>query len=244
MASIACQTLRPAEVILVDDNSADRTEFLLKEIQQSYAEGWIKIVRQFSNKGPGSARNAGWELASQPYIAFLDSDDAWHPQKIEIQWRWMVDHPEVVLTGHAYQVVNGALLDANIQDNVFGFNNVSKRKLLLANQFATPTVMLKRSLPYRFVEGKRACEDFLLWCEILLGGNKCSRSPLALTWLFKAAYGKSGLSGNLWSMEKGELDAYRRLARADLISFPLMMVLSVWSLLKFARRIIVYSVRV
>jgi len=243
--SVAKQTLRPIEVILIDDYSGDGTLELLKRIQHDYAKGWIKVITQWTNQGPGSARNVGWEVATQPYIAFLDSDDAWHPQKVEIQWLWMVAHPEVVLTGHASKVISSD--QTTTVNPIFNcqaqFYAISKYQHLLLNRFPTRSVMLKRNLPYRFVEGKRASEDFLLWCEILLDGYSAWRCDLPLAFLFKAEYGEQGLSGNLWVMEKGQLDSYSRLYVSKRLNFFSLCMLYVYSIAKYIRRVLVVTYR-
>src|SRR5690606_11478324 len=100
VASVDAQTLLPAEVILVDDSSGDGTLNVLYSLQEKYTPGWIKVLALPENVGAGEARNAGWEMATQDYIAFLDADDSWHPQKIEIQYEWMRSHIDVSFTGH------------------------------------------------------------------------------------------------------------------------------------------------
>ncbi|MBC7511115.1 MAG: glycosyltransferase family 2 protein, partial [Ferruginibacter sp.] len=102
--SIAGQTRRPAEIILVDDASPDETLRVLYEIEREYS-GWIKVISSKMNLGPAAARNIGWNLASQPFIAFLDSDDAWHPKKIEIQYYYMHKHPRISLSGHSSRLL-------------------------------------------------------------------------------------------------------------------------------------------
>lgn len=87
--SIAAQTRLPHEVILVDDASGDGTAGALHALAGRYPKDWITVIEQRDNGGAGVARNAGWETASSPYIAFLDADDAWHPKKLEIQVAWM-----------------------------------------------------------------------------------------------------------------------------------------------------------
>jgi len=72
------KTQRPEEVILVDDASGDETREIMKKLSRQFESGWIKLVFLDENVGAGSARNAGWSIASQPYVAFLDADDAWH----------------------------------------------------------------------------------------------------------------------------------------------------------------------
>jgi hypothetical protein len=103
--------------------------------------------------------------------------------------------------------------------------------------------MLKRNLSYRFVEGKRTSEDFLLWSEILLDGYPAWRCDLPLAFLFKAEYGEQGLSSNLWMMEKGQLDSYSRLyvnKRLDVSSFCMLYA---YSIAKYVRRILVVAFR-
>jgi len=98
--SVAEQTLRPAELIIVDDASNDGTLEFLFEIKRKYGNDWIKIIPRQENRGPGATRNVGWDIATQPFIAFLDADDAWHPHKIEIQLKYMQEHPAIDITGH------------------------------------------------------------------------------------------------------------------------------------------------
>lgn len=74
--SVWKQTWRPYEVILVEDSSKDHgaTRMALSNIIDRYPGGWIKLILLDKNKGPGNARNIGWEASTQRYIAFLDAD--------------------------------------------------------------------------------------------------------------------------------------------------------------------------
>jgi len=240
ITSIALQTQKPAEVILVDDASDDDSLGVLRALEQQYF-GWIKVVSLPVNAGAASARNAGWEIASQPYIAFLDSDDAWHPRKIEIQYAFMKDNSDVVLSGHAFMQIHDkgsveGVTELSREDDVF--YEVSKNRLLLSNCFSTPSVMLCRDITQRFPCGKRYGEDYHLWMEICSAGLKCYRNDHPLTFLYKNAYGKSGLSAALWKMEKGELDVYLNLFKKNYIFYPTLLLLFGWSLVKFLRRVI------
>jgi glycosyltransferase involved in cell wall biosynthesis len=239
------QTQVPAELILVDDQSGDGSLDLLKLIQSKYGCNQIKVVSLTVNQGAASARNAGWDVATQPYVAFLDADDAWHPLKIEIQLEWMLKHPGAALTGHACQIVmmseKNDSEDNSVDVTAFlgvDFKKVESRALLTSNPFPTRSVMLRRDLPHRFFAGKRYSEDYLLWCEILLDGYACYLSPLPLAFMFKADYGEAGLSGNLWAMEKGELDTYRKLFCDGRIGRLLFSALFFWSIAKYVRRCI------
>ncbi len=104
VASIAAQLLPPAEVLLVDDCSGDRTLDRLHEVAGRYPDGWVRVFSLPTNGGPSSARNLGWEHARQPYIALLDADDTWHPEKLSIQMGVLADDPAIALLAHAMNV--------------------------------------------------------------------------------------------------------------------------------------------
>jgi glycosyltransferase involved in cell wall biosynthesis len=77
--SVLAQTFKDFEVIVVDDGSTDGTVEVLK----SYGDK-IRLIGQ-SNAGAGAARNTGIRAAQGKYVAFLDSDDQWRPEKLEVQ---------------------------------------------------------------------------------------------------------------------------------------------------------------
>ena len=77
--SVVAQTLLPAEVWLIDDGSPDegRTLETLNTLQQRYGDQTrVEVLSFTENRGLAAARNAGWDAATQPYIALLDADDA------------------------------------------------------------------------------------------------------------------------------------------------------------------------
>lgn len=91
IASVRAQTRPVAEIIVVDDGSADNTQ----QVIESLGEG-ITYLRQ-SNAGVSATRNRGMALAQGEYIAFLDADDRWLPNKIEKQLAIFHAHPDVAL---------------------------------------------------------------------------------------------------------------------------------------------------
>src|SRR5258708_5856521 len=85
--SALAQTHPPAEVIVVDDGSTDDTEERLRPYS-----GRIRYLRK-ENGGVATARNRGIHEAVGELIAFLDSDDSWHPRKLEIQIEYLRQNP-------------------------------------------------------------------------------------------------------------------------------------------------------
>lgn len=239
--SVAGQSLRPAELILVDDASGDGTVAVLQELAGRHG-GWVRVLSHPVNRGPGDARNTGWEAAGQPYIAFLDADDSWHPEKIRCQYRWMASHPHVAVTGHRCEerTDNGPPPPLASQGQAF---SVDRRSVLVSAPFSTPSVMLRREIPFRFQPGKRYAEDYLLWMQIVLDGRAVVFIDEVLAWYHKPPFGAGGLSGRLWAMERGELAAYGRLHRERRITLLTRLGLSCYSLAKFFRRIVVVALR-
>ncbi len=84
--SVARQSLLPYEVIIVDDESPDSTPDVCKKLIEKY-QGRLNLIytRHEINKGEGGARNTGIQLAQGNYLAFLDSDDEWLPEKLQRQ---------------------------------------------------------------------------------------------------------------------------------------------------------------
>ena len=241
VGSVAKQTHKPAEVILVEDASSDNTLEVLQEIANEYL-GWVKVVHLPRNQGAAYARNTGWHVASQPFIAWLDADDAWHPKKIEIQYKFMLENPQVILCGHeAKVIVDDIQPDWQLHD--LDFKYISKNRLLISNPFVTPSVMIRKDIKFRFDPNKRYMEDHLLWLQIICDHHKIAKLNLALVAMYKQAYGSSGLSSHLWAMEKSDLDNYWILYKARKIDFISVNILSFYSLIKYLRRLIVIVLR-
>lgn len=90
--SVKAQSLQPNTVIVVDDGSTDDTPGVLAE----YARRWNKLrVISSEHRGPARARNTGLAASQAPLVAFLDSDDLWHPAKLERQVALFTGHSEV-----------------------------------------------------------------------------------------------------------------------------------------------------
>ena len=238
--SVLNQTQVPEEIILVDDFSDDGSATIsyLKNLKQKYQKFNIQILSLERNQGPGSARNEAWKIASQPYIAFLDADDSWYPNKLELQYSWMKSHPEVLLTAHSsIQLSNDShQKQFNHCKNFYPLNII---KLLFFNCIPTRSVMLKREIQYRFSPGKRYAEDYLLWLSIALDRHPIYFLGLPLSYSYKNEFGDSGLSSHMWQMEMGELNNYFLLFKTNKMSFFLFFTCSAYSLIKYIRRSLV-----
>lgn len=235
VASIAAQTLPPAEVLLVDDCSGDNTLKTLHALAAEYPPGWIQVISLSVNGGPSRARNAGWERATQDYIAFLDADDTWVQRKIELQMQALAADPKIALIAHRVKVRERGLeplpLRMPIRTEIVG-----RRRMLLNNPFPTPSVMLRRDLPFRFNEEFRRVEDFLLWAQIAHSGYRCAKINQALAYLHKPSYGAGGLSGDLEAMRQAGRQVGDELQRLGLVTARERMFTRSVGMIRRARR--------
>ena len=219
VASVYAQTLRPAQVILVDDASPDDTASALHAVAAHYPPGWVDVIVLSKNGGPSKARNAGWEHASQPYVAFLDADDTWVSTKIELQMRALRTDPEIALLAHR-MLVRDRESPSPAAPREARTHIVPRRRLLLNNPFPTASVVLRRDLPFRFDENYRRVEDFLLWGQIGFSGYRCAKLDQVLAYWHKANYGAGGLSEDLKAMHRAGREVRRELLRQGLVSYP------------------------
>jgi len=242
--SVVNQTQLPKQLILVDDGSPDegKTLQMLNYLKGKYSKYFqIDVISLDENQGVSTARNTGWDMVTESYVAFLDADDSWHPKKIELQYQWMMKHTGCVLSGHRCGIwSNGKNSIEALSKDV---TRIGKLSMMLKNPFSTPTVMLKSNIPYRFRVESLYAEDYLLWQQILYSGNKVVRLELELAYVHKELYGDEGLSSHMWAMEKADILNYWILRRQSLIGLIAASCLTVYSFMKYIRRIIVVNFR-
>jgi glycosyltransferase involved in cell wall biosynthesis len=235
VASVAGQSLLPAEVILVEDCSGDGTLGVLHEVAALYPAGWVRVHAMPRNGGPSRARNAGWGLAGQPYVAFLDADDSWHPEKLRLQMQALLAEPDIALSGHPMNVQDRAAPPPPLRGRAVS-RPVRRHTLLLKNPFPTASVILKRDLPFRFDEERWRVEDFLLWAQIVLSGHRSVKVNQVLASWHKAPFGAGGLSGDIEAMYRAGVEVRAQLHRSGLLSGPEYRVAQAVGALKQARR--------
>jgi glycosyltransferase involved in cell wall biosynthesis len=119
--SVFAQTLPVAEFFVVDDGSTDASAKI--------AERWgVRVIRQ-SNGGLAAARNRCFREASQPWIAFIDADDIWEPEKIEIQLRIAESEPDIALVTCDFSVHDLARgITPSILKKDVGYSRQPKRR--------------------------------------------------------------------------------------------------------------------
>ena len=252
VASIANQTLLPLEVILIDDCSPNSEEVKawLSKIQRDFCNKFcVEVLYQTKNRGPGETRNAGWDIANGEYIAFLDSDDIWHPKKLELQYNFMITHPECGFSCHHLQVINKCEIQefykSKIKITPQNIIPISPIRYLFKHYpiGGTSYVMAKNVSDIRFEKGKRYSEDYLVWLEFCFkyGGILINQYMGAS---FKSFYGVGGMSQNLWKLERGELDNYKILAQKGVISPLLSFFASGFSFIKYMRRYLIMKLSI
>ena len=98
---VNAQTYKDWELILVDDASKDDSVAVIENIIKSQGKR-IRLIRKNKNEGAAAARNSGIDAAAGQYIAFLDADDIWKPEKLEKQIRFM-EEKEAAFSFHSYE---------------------------------------------------------------------------------------------------------------------------------------------
>ena len=121
--SVLSQTYQNWELIIIDDCSTDNSI----EIIKSYKDPRIKLLRNEKNSGAAISRNYGLREAKGRYIAFLDSDDIWLPNKLDEQITFMKNNT-YVFTYCDYMIVKNGILDKFLY---FGPAVLTKRKILV-----------------------------------------------------------------------------------------------------------------
>jgi glycosyltransferase involved in cell wall biosynthesis len=226
------------EIIVVDDGSKDNTFDVLQEYKKQYNVDALKLIKQ-KNGGPSAARNNGIRNAEGKYIAFLDSDDVWHKDKLKKQMQIFESDNET------------ALVSTSINDKFFG--NLKAQQvitfdmLLFHNYLYTSTIILKKEIFEAvgyFNENQKYSEDYDLWLRIARK-YKCVliNESYVVYGGGKATFGASGLSAKLWKMEQGELMNYKRLLSYKNIGIGKYLSASAYSLTKYLRRAAIVALR-
>ena len=209
--SILCQSCSPKEIIVVDDGSTDETLALMTS---EYPE--IVFIQQ-QNTGVSSARNVGIKRASGDWITFLDSDDEWLPEKLEIQMKALYENPEIkICHTNEIWIRNGKRVNPKKKHEKFGgwiFQKclplccISPSSVIIHKSIFKEIGLFDYSLP--------VCEDYDLWLRIT------ARNPvLYIEEPFLIKYGghEDQLSKKYWGMDRFRIKSLEKIISSRVLS--------------------------
>lgn len=169
--SVINQTRSADEIIIVDDGSTDKTVDKIKSLMlplDSVIKEKIKIYYS-SNKGPGSARNIGINNAKSKWICFLDSDDTWKSDKLEIIEKYINQNNKINFFCHNEFVKKGVKYSKNLYSKKYVPNLSLQIQLYKSNIFSTSAVICKKDLLIQhglFNESLMSAQDYELWLRL------------------------------------------------------------------------------
>ena len=165
--SVLNQTYKNFEIIIVYDDINKEDLSYIYEIKN--LDKRINLIINQKNMGAGLSRNIAIKSALGNYIAFLDADDIWHPNKIENQLKFMKTN-NLHISHTSYQIVN----NKNIKSKRIARNFYEVKDLLKSCDIGLSTVLLKKEIlsdDCSFAK-TRTKEDFVLWLKILKNNYK------------------------------------------------------------------------
>ncbi|MCI8888346.1 MAG: glycosyltransferase family 2 protein [Hungatella sp.] len=167
--SVIGQTFKNWELIVVNDQSKDRTKDLI--LDYAKRDERIRYAENQENSGVSFSRNRGVAMAEGQWIAFLDSDDAWEKEKLEEQVKLIEGGARFVFTGSAFMNEAGQRLKfcMNIPEKI------SFRELLKQNVISCSSVLIEKALleKYPMAQGN-IHEDYAVWLKILRDQRICA----------------------------------------------------------------------
>lgn len=210
--SVIDQTLAPKEIIIVDDGSTDGTYEWFK----SQNHNFVRVLRQ-DNFGPATARNLGVSHATGRWIAFLDSDDLWKPEKLNTQVKFLKHHPQFrICQTEEIWLRNG--IRVNSKKHHQKHSGYIFEKCLPLCIISPSAVMMERDL-FRDLEGfdetLPVCEDYELWLRVTLRSPvKTLPQPLTV----KRGGHSDQLSKKYWGMDRFRVQALEKVLREETLT--------------------------
>lgn len=164
--SVLAQTYKNFELVVVNDCSKDKTS----EIVRSFSDPRVKLIENEVNSGVSKTRHTGVLAASGDWIAILDSDDMWTPDKLEKQVCLQQNtNAELLYTGSAFIKADGTRIDWVLPVPTV----LDYRKLLQQNLLSNSSSLVKKDL---FLQNETMDdsmhEDFACWLKILKSGRR------------------------------------------------------------------------
>lgn len=165
--SVLSQTFADFELLIIDDASS--IEY--KEFFDKFKDERIKYFKLERNSGPGNARNVGIKKAIGEYIAIVDSDDIYLPQRFESQSEFLDKNPDISLISSAFKQSNNGKIPSIIEQN-----EDIKVAMLFNSVLANPAVMFRKNVFIEnnlfYPENINFGEDYELWINAMFSGVK------------------------------------------------------------------------
>lgn len=199
--SVLSQTYSHWELLITDDCSSDDTVHVVEEYVKK--DGRIKLFFSAQNAGAAMARNNSIRKAQGRYIAFIDADDWWYPDKLEVQLDFMVTN--------GYEFVFSAFEYADECLNVTGVSfkpkRISYNGLKIGCNIGTPgAVYDTQRIGKVFMPNLKAGEDWGTWLQVIqrTGYAYAINRPL---WKYRIV--TKSLSSNKWNLVRNDIQMYR-----------------------------------
>jgi glycosyltransferase involved in cell wall biosynthesis len=192
------------EVLVIDDGSTDDTPKILEEFGDS-----IRVLRQ-KNAGHVKARNNGSRLARGEWLAFLDADDEWLPDKLAKQLARADEKTSVVYTDRVNFGDIGRVAERQSNGQRLWEGDIFERLLLVGNFITVSSVIIRKSVFERlggFEEELLVCEDWDLWLRYTAQGGLIGLCPEGLT---RYRWHAGAMTNNLERMLHGRLKVVQR----------------------------------
>lgn len=160
---VKAQTYESWELIAVDDMSSDNSCNVIEKMQRE--DDRIRLIRQEKNSGAAMCRNKGVECARGRYICFLDADDIWGENKLELELEFIKDKKGFVFTGYEFADENGRGLGKVVHVP----ETITYEEALKNTTIFTSTVMIDRNViaDSDIMMPDIASEDTATWWNIL-----------------------------------------------------------------------------
>lgn len=171
LASLQAQTMPLWEVLITDDCSTDKTCDVVNEMAKE--DNRIRLFTFTKNQGAAAARNNSLAYANGRYIAYLDADDVWYPNKLENQISFMRDEKKF-FSCTSYDVIdqNGKYLGRTVRmldkcdyEHFLTHNLLQTIGIMIDTKYVDKKLLIMPNL--------RRCEDAATWLQILKAGYIC-----------------------------------------------------------------------